>query len=455
MASASGVAASEVTASPSRAAAPGTAPAAPGGSTATGVVTAPAATGGQAGGAGGGWVPDGKGHGVFRPDAPRILRPGDTVAANGISYHGGPIMLGTTHVYFIFYGNWSGDTATTILPDWAKYLGGSDRYNVNTTYTDGSNHSISNSVTYGGATFDNYSQGTMLDDTAVAAVVSTAIGNSALPLDHNGVYFVLTSTDVDETTGFCTTYCGWHTAGLLSNVVIQYAFVGNTLACPNSCEGAPGNDPNGNEGADGMASIMAHELDETVTDPQADAWYDSSGNEVGDLCSYTYGSSIYTTANGSIANVHLGARDFLLQEEWINAGGGSCSNGLPQLTRFFSVTPCRLIDTRNPPGPTGGPSLLASQTRTFALAGACGIPATAKALSVNVTTVAPASAGFLTLYPTDQQTGGTSTINFSAGRTLANNAVLRLSGEGSGSINVLNGSGGTVHLVLDVNGYFQ
>ena len=406
-------------------------------------------------GAAGGWVPDGKGRGVFRLDAPAIRRPGDTVASNGISYHGGAVMLGTTHVYFIWYGNWAANSATTILADWAKSLGGSPYFSINSTYYDGSNRFVSNSVTFGGAVFDNYSLGATLSDSSIYTIVATAIGNGSLPLDANGVYFVLTSADVVETSGFCTSYCGWHTSATFNNVSSQYAFVGNSLACPFACEGSPGNDPNGNEGADGMASIMTHELDESVTDPNGDAWYNSSGYEVGDLCNFNYGSKVYSTANGSIANVQLGPRNFLLQEDWVNASGGYCSIGLPQSASYYTVPPCRLVDTRLPPGPNGGPILQPGQNRTFALAGACGIPATAKSLSVNVTVTQPAHAGYLALTAADQQAGGTSMIDFAAGQTIANNAILRLSGEGSGSVSVQASTLGTVQVILDVNGYFQ
>jgi hypothetical protein len=404
----------------------------------------------------GGWVPDGKGRGVYRLDAPAIRLPDATAASgNGISYHGGAVMLGTTHVYFIWYGNWASSSATTILADWAKSLGGSSYFSINTTYYDGSNRKVSNSVTFGGAVFDNYSLGSTLSDNSIYTIVATAIANGSLPLDANGVYFVLTSADVAETSGFCTQYCGWHSSATFNNVSSQFAFVGNTVACPFACEGSPGNHPNGNEGADGMASIMTHELEESVTDPNGDAWYDNGGNENGDLCNFNFGSHVYGTANGSIANVQLGPRNFLLQEDWVNASGGYCSIGLPQNTRYYTVPPCRLVDTRWPAGPTGGPILQPGQDRTFALAGACGIPASAQALSVNVTVTQPASAGLLALTAADQQPAGTSTINFRAGRTIANNAILRLSGEGSGSIDVLASTLGTVHFLLDVNGYFQ
>jgi len=68
--------------------------------------------------------------------------------SNGISYHGGPLVLGTTNVYYIWYGNWSGNSATTILTDFASNIGGSSYYNINSTYYYGSNVHVSNSAAY-------------------------------------------------------------------------------------------------------------------------------------------------------------------------------------------------------------------------------------------------------------------------------------------------------------------
>ena len=76
-----------------------------------------------------------------------------------------------------------------------------------------------------------------------------------------------------------------------------------------------------------MASIIAHELEETVTDPDLNAWYDRSGAENGDKCAWTFGTQ-YTVANGAKANVHLGARDYLIQLNWI-AAAGPCAMKYP------------------------------------------------------------------------------------------------------------------------------
>ena len=242
---------------------------------------------------------------------------------NGISYHGGPLMLGGTHIYYIWYGNWSGNSATSILTDLAGNIGGSPYFNINTTYYDGNNTHVSNIVTFGGAAFDSYSAGTSLSDSAIQGVVSRAISTNALPKDTSGVYFVLTSADVTASSGFCTQYCGWHTHGTISGSDIKYSFVGNPDRCPSSCE-AQTTGPNGNAGADGMASIIAHELEEATTDPDLNAWYDTRGQENADKCAWTFGTT-FNAGNGSVYNVTLGSRNYLIQRNWVNASGGYCS----------------------------------------------------------------------------------------------------------------------------------
>lgn len=87
--------------------------------------------------------------------------------------------------------------------------------------------------------------------------------------------------------------------------------------------------------------------------------------------------------------------------------------------------------------------------------GACGVPSTATAVAVNLTVVQPAAPGHLVLYAGDAASPPlTSNISFSPGVTRATNAVVPLALDG-GTVSVKNASAGSVHLVLDVNGYFQ
>lgn len=276
-------------------------------------------------------VPTGKGWGERASPTPGYVTHGNahtgsgaTVkGSNGINYHGGPLILGTTSVYFIWYGNWSNNTAQTILPDFVANLGGSPYFNINTTYFDGANRHVSNSVLYSGDAPDNYTYGTSLTDAQIKSVVSDAITKNRLPADTKAVYFVLTSADVNASSGFCTQYCGWHTHGTIAGLDIKYSFVGNPDRCPNACA-AQTVSPNGNAGADGMASILAHELEEAVTDPDLNAWYDTRGRENADKCAWTFGTES-TMTNGANYNMTLGGRNYLIQRNWVNASGGYCA----------------------------------------------------------------------------------------------------------------------------------
>jgi hypothetical protein len=91
----------------------------------------------------------------------------------------------------------------------------------------------------------------------------------------------------------------------------------------------------------------------------------------------------------------------------------------------------------------------------FAVARTCGVPASARAVSLNLTAVTPAAPGHVTVYPGNGLPGTTSAINFIPGKTVANNAVAPLATDGAGTLGVVNGSGGTLHLIVDVNGYFE
>jgi uncharacterized repeat protein (TIGR01451 family) len=118
---------------------------------------------------------------------------------------------------------------------------------------------------------------------------------------------------------------------------------------------------------------------------------------------------------------------------------------------FYSLTPCRLVDTRLPDGPLGGPALPQGQERAFTLAGQCGLPASATAVALNVTVTITGAQGFVTVWPDGTSLPTTSTINFSAGQTRANNAVVKLGP--AGVVRVV--SAAATHLLIDVTGYFQ
>jgi len=254
-----------------------------------------------------------------------------------INYHDGLVMERTHNVYFIWYGNWSGHPATTILPQFIRDINGSTYQDIDNTYFDNSLHITSN-LTMSSQAFDSYSQGTSLSDSSVQAIVNRALSLGQLPVDASGIYYVLTSPDVSETSGFCATgstgYCGWHTHASLHSADIKYSFVGNPDRCPSLCE-AQQTSPNGSVAADSMANVMSHELSETLTDPDTHTgWWRASSPfnlEMGDLCAWNFGTEFHAP-NGSFANITLNGRDYLIQQLYSNSGSGSCAMSYQPIT---------------------------------------------------------------------------------------------------------------------------
>jgi len=267
-------------------------------------------------------MPSGKGWGVPATEANGNAKPGGGGhSSNGIDYHGGPVMLGTTNVHYIWYGQsgWPNSTQSAILTGYPSSTGGSPYFNINTTYYNGSNTHVSNSVHYSGSVSHAETYGTSLTDAEIQQIVA-----DTNPTDTNGVYFVLTGPDVTASSGFCSQYCGWHTHASILGQDIKYAFVGDAATqCPSGCM-AQTTSPNGDAGADGMVSVIAHELEEAVTDPDLNAWYDRRGQENAYIFTCT-ATTENTASNGSKYNVVLGGKQYLVQQNWVNASGGYCS----------------------------------------------------------------------------------------------------------------------------------
>ena len=255
-----------------------------------------------------------------------------------IEYQGGPLITRTPNVYLIWYGGWANNSARSILTEFITSLGGSPYYNINTTYYDGSGARPNNGLIYGGGADNLYSRGPSLNESDVQEVVSASILNAQLPLDPNGIYLVLTSADVSAT-GFCTDRCEFHDHMSILGTNVRYAFVGNADRCPQVCASQftdQGNNlptPNDNLGADAMASWIAHVLSGIVTNPDGRGWLDDQKRENSDRCQSTFGRT-YATANGARANMRLYfGRDFLIQQNWVNADHGYCALSYPDFVQ--------------------------------------------------------------------------------------------------------------------------
>ncbi|HYU33846.1 MAG TPA: right-handed parallel beta-helix repeat-containing protein [Thermoanaerobaculia bacterium] len=118
---------------------------------------------------------------------------------------------------------------------------------------------------------------------------------------------------------------------------------------------------------------------------------------------------------------------------------------------FYTLLPCRVLDTR----PSS--ALVSGVPRSVPVAGLCGVPPTAQAVVLNLTVVSPSGSGYVSLWPADLPWPQTSMITFSTGQARSNNAIVGLATDGGGDLaaQAFVGGAGTVHLVLDVSGYFQ
>jgi hypothetical protein len=195
--------------------------------------------------------------------------------------------------------------------------------------------------------------------------------------------------------------------------------------------------------------------------PDGNVWFtEYSGNRIGRITpagvvtEFNTGISVQTSPRG-ITTGPDGALWFT--EEVGNRIGRITSGVTPPGASFFGLTPCRVLDTRNPAGALGGPALqpAVSADRSFIVTGMCLIPSDASALSVNVTVTNTAGSGYLSLYRGDGARTGTYSISFLAGQTRANNALVQLALDLSGSFKVQNTAPGSLDFILDVNGYFR
>jgi hypothetical protein len=259
------------------------------------------------------------------------------VTGNGINYNGGPVLKGNpVPVYIIWYGTWNATTgsnsaATVALIDAflaANSLGGSGYERINTTYGDATGN-VTGNLQFASQVFDTGSQGTRLRNSRISAAISAQLTSHALPTDPNGVYLFLTSSNISES-GFCTQFCGFHTHQTLNGADIKWAFVGNTDQCPSGCEiqaTGPNSPATGVGGADGMINVITHETEETITDPDLNAWFDSAGQEDADKCNFKFGPT-QTAANGTRFNQTFGGHNWMIQMEWENSRGGGCDQTL-------------------------------------------------------------------------------------------------------------------------------
>ena len=259
-------------------------------------------------------------------------------AANPISYHTG----GSVHVYTgavqiipIWVGAWT-DSAKTLWSAKLSNLVTSLQPNTLTT----SGHVLNTNAGYFTAKLPNLPVPSLswstsgatpltttvkdkyglfsVSDKEVAAYINTAIQKMpALDAGVKPIYVYIGAANTRLSSGFGTSYCGWHSIGTLNTVTnIPYIAIQDFPTTFNGNCSAQAVSPNGNVALDAMASVLVHEIDEALTDPDLRSWYDNRGAENADKCAWTFG----TTKAVGVAKYNFTTTDgtkYLIQRNWL------------------------------------------------------------------------------------------------------------------------------------------
>jgi hypothetical protein len=236
-------------------------------------------------------------------------------AQANMSYHGGPVMAGTTKAYAIFWeptGSSVSATYNSLILRYFGDIGGSGLYHNNTQYK-ASNGTFASGATLGGSWVDTgaYPSST-ISDAQVRQEVSHAMQVKGWTASATHLFFVFTAKgeNICYNSSQCsfTTFCAYHSYFNSNTMYAAMPYTGTNLsACGVS------KSPNGDINADSTINVASHEQNEAATDPHLNAWYDASGNEIGDKCAWTFGT---IAANGS--NVTWNGHPYIVQREWDN-----------------------------------------------------------------------------------------------------------------------------------------
>ena len=267
-----------------------------------------------------------------------VLPRGATHAAsssNNLAYNGGPVEASGSTNYAIFWEpaltastNSVSPTYNSLITRFFQDIGGSSLYGVATQYyqtVGGTTTNIANSSTFGGAYVDtSIYPGPALTDSEIQSEVTKVMALKGWTGGIGHEFFVFTAKNEVSCAGVeCSNavFCAYHGSFTSGSQEILYADQPYTGTTPVGCETPTS--PNNDLDADSTINVVSHELMETVTDPSVGnsnyAWVDSSGNEIGDKCNFTFGA---TNAQGAdlVANGH----PYIVQQEWSNKVSG-CS----------------------------------------------------------------------------------------------------------------------------------
>jgi hypothetical protein len=259
--------------------------------------------------------------------------------ASNLQYNGGPVMHSDAN-YAIYWEPSGYSTTATFknivngyFTNVAAASGAVNNvYSVATQYYDGAGK-IAYSATSGGSFVDtdpypslgcvSTTGGPCINDSQLQTELAKVLAAKGWPTGLGAEYFVYFPPGVTTCTSVAsyecsgTIYCAYHSSMGSGSSTVLYANM--PYDGISGCDS--GEHPNADVGADDELNVTSHENIETLTDPLGNAWYDSSGNEIGDKCNFTFGSPLGGAA-GAEYNQQISTGNYWLQMEWSNAASG-------------------------------------------------------------------------------------------------------------------------------------
>jgi hypothetical protein len=228
-----------------------------------------------------------------------------------VTFHGGPVQTKTTSyaIYWKPNGSYMNKDYQKIVNQFLKDVGGSPIYGFATEYS-GSNGKVENVSNFGGSWVDTTPFPTGgVTEKSIEESVERAILLNGWSTGINSSFFVLLGTGPTS-----NQFCAYHSAFQFNGDAVVYgAMLYFTIKDAGGCGTPFGISPNNNFDADSAIGNLSHEQMEMVTDPLSDAWYDTkSGNEVGDICIYSYGQPFTSRGGNLLSNDH----QYVVQEEF-------------------------------------------------------------------------------------------------------------------------------------------
>lgn len=254
-----------------------------------------------------------------------------STAVNPMIYHAGGVLgvySGNVQIIPVWVGNWSLDRKTTwnaILGNLVKSLAGGSInssthvFNTNLGYFNSNvpiltwPDVVSNSISATGTIKNGLIQ---VSDANVASYINSAINKGVISVGAKPIYVYIGANNTRLSSGFGTAYCGWHSIGTLGARNIPFIAVQDfTSTYIRNCAAqtiSPNNDPQ----LDAVASILVHEIDEAITDPDLRTWFDARGAENADKCAWTFGPTTLNS-NGAKYNFTANKYSYLIQRNWL------------------------------------------------------------------------------------------------------------------------------------------